>query len=66
LTGAGNVGQFGIAGSTVVTPNQFFSDSSSGAVLYYPYPAGGASTQTITKGVFYPFSAVISPAPSSR
>ena len=66
LTGAGNVGQFGIVGSTVVTPNQFFSDSSSGAVLYYPYPAGGASTQTITKGVFYPFSAVISPAPSSR
>jgi hypothetical protein len=61
LTGAGNVGQFGIVGSTVVTPNQFFSESGSG-VLYYPYPAGGASTQTITKGVFYPFSAVISPA----
>ncbi|MFZ0681295.1 MAG: hypothetical protein WAM84_00285 [Candidatus Cybelea sp.] len=62
LTGAGNVGQFGIVGSTVVTPNQFFSESGSG-VLYYPYPAGGAPTQTITKGVFYPFSAVISPAP---
>lgn len=42
-------------------PDQFFSKSGSG-VLYYPYPAAGASTQTITKGVFYPFSAVISPA----
>jgi hypothetical protein len=65
LTGAGNVGQFGIVGSTVVTPNQFFSTSNSG-VLYYPYPAGGASTQTITKGVFYPYSAVVSLASSSR
>jgi hypothetical protein len=65
LTGAGNVGQFGIAGSTVVTPNQFFSKSGSG-VLYYPYPAGGTATQTITNGVFYPFSAVISPAASGQ
>lgn len=62
LTGAGNVGQFGIARSTVVTPNQFFSSS---AVLVYPYPSGGAATKTITNGVFYPFSAVVS-AVSSR
>ncbi len=61
LTGAGNVGQFGIARSTVVTPNQFFSSS---AVLVYPYPSGGASTKTITNGVFYPFSAVVSAASS--
>jgi hypothetical protein len=65
LTGAGNVGQFGIVGSTVVTPNQFFSESTSG-VLYYPYPAGGTSTQTITNGIFYPYSAVVSPAASHR
>lgn len=65
LTGAGNVGQFGIVASTVVTPNQFFSKSDSG-VLYYPYPAGGASTKTITNGVFYPYSAVVSLAPSRR
>jgi hypothetical protein len=38
LTGAGDpVGQFGIADSTVVTPNQFFSGS---GVLVYPYPGG--------------------------
>ncbi len=61
LNGAGNVGQFGIAGSSVVTPNQFFSSS---AVVVYPYPGGGAPTQTITSGVFYPFSAVVSLAPS--
>ncbi|MGA8474700.1 MAG: hypothetical protein WB681_06495 [Candidatus Cybelea sp.] len=61
LTGAGNVGQFGIAGSSVVTPNQFFSGS---AVLVFPYPGGGAATKTITHGVFYPFSAVVSPASS--
>jgi hypothetical protein len=59
LTGAGNVGQFGIAGSSVVTPNQFFSSS---GVLVFPYPGGGAATKTITHGVFYPFSAVVSPA----
>jgi hypothetical protein len=59
LTGAGTMGQFGISGSTVVTPNQFFSSS---GVLVFPYPAGGAATQTITNGVFYPFSAVVSPA----
>ena len=60
LTGAGlSVGQFGISNSTVVTPNQFFSGS---GVLVCPYPAGGASTQSITDGVYYPFSAVISPA----
>lgn len=63
LTGAGTVGQFGIANSTVVTPNQFFSSS---GVLVYPYPTGGAATQTITNGVFYPFSAVISPARHSQ
>jgi hypothetical protein len=62
LTGAGNVGQFGIARSSVVTPNQFFSRSSS-AVVVYPYPGGGAPSKTITKGVFYPFSAVVSLAP---
>jgi hypothetical protein len=62
LTGAGDpVGQFGIVGSSVVTANQFFSGS---AVLVYPYPAGGAATKTITNGVFYPFSAVVSPASS--
>jgi hypothetical protein len=67
LTGAANVGQFDIVGSTVVTPNEFFTDTTnSGAVLYYPYPAGGASTQTITNGVFYPFAAVISPPASPR
>jgi hypothetical protein len=60
LTGAGNVGQFGISGGSVATPNQFFSTSGSG-VLLYPYPSGGSSTLSITKGVFYPFSAVISP-----
>jgi hypothetical protein len=60
LSGAGlTVGQFGIADSTVVTPNQFFSSS---AVLVYPYPSGGSATKTITNGVFYPFSAVVSPA----
>ncbi|MGB8907337.1 MAG: hypothetical protein WCC84_01175 [Candidatus Cybelea sp.] len=63
LTGAGNVGQFGIADSMVVTPNQFFSSS---GVLLYPYPSGGSSTQTITDGVFYPFSSVISPAATRR
>jgi len=64
LSGAGlEVGQFGIADSTVVTPNQFFSGS---AVLVYPYPGGGAPTQTITKGVFYPFAAVVSPARGQR
>jgi hypothetical protein len=64
LNGAGlTVGQFGIAGSSVVTPNQFFSGS---GVLVYPYPAGGNSTLSITEGVFYPFSAVISPAPARR
>ena len=63
LTGAGNVGQFGIARSTVATPNQFFSGS---AVLVYPYPGGGTATKTITNGVFYPFSAVVSPAASRR
>jgi len=63
LTGAGlTVGQFGISGSTVVTPNQFFSGS---AVLVFPYPGGGAATKTITNGVFYPFAAVVSPATSS-
>jgi hypothetical protein len=62
LTGAGNVGQFGIVGSSVVTPNQFFSGS---AVLVFPYPGGGAATKTITHGVFYPFSAVVSPASGS-
>jgi hypothetical protein len=62
LTGAGDpVGQFGIVGSRVVTANQFFSGS---AVLVYPYPSGGAATKTITNGVFYPFSAVVSPASS--
>jgi hypothetical protein len=62
LSGAGlSVGQFGIAGSSVVTPNQFFSGS---GVLIYPYPAGGSPTMSITNGVFYPFSAVISSAPS--
>jgi hypothetical protein len=62
LTGSGlEVGQFGIANGSVVTPNQFFSGS---GVLVYPYPAGGASTQSITNGVFYPFSSVISPAAS--
>jgi hypothetical protein len=62
LTGAGDpVGQFGIVGSRVVTANQFFSGY---AVLVYPYPAGGAATKTITNGVFYPFSAVVSPASS--
>ncbi len=61
LTGAGNVGQFGIVGSSVVTPNQFFSGS---GVLVFPYPDGGAATKTITHGVFYPFSAVVSPASS--
>lgn len=60
LTAAGNVGQFAIVRSTVVTPDQFFSKSGSG-VLYYSYPGGGASTHTITNGVFYPYSAVISP-----
>ena len=65
LTGAGNVGQFAIVGSTVVTPDQFFSKSGSG-VLYYPYPGGGASTHTITNVVFYPYSAVISPAANHR
>jgi hypothetical protein len=48
-------------GSRVVTANQFFSGY---AVLVYPYPAGGAATKTITNGVFYPFSAVVSPASS--
>jgi hypothetical protein len=62
LTGAGDpVGQFGIIGSSVVTPNQFFSGS---GVLVFPYPGGGAATKTITHGVFYPFSAVVSPASS--
>lgn len=61
LTGAGNVGQFGIMGSSVVTPNQFFSSS---GVLVFPYPGGGAATKTITKGVFYPFSAVVIAASS--
>jgi hypothetical protein len=62
LSGAGLlVGQFGIADSTVVTPNQFFSSS---AALVYPYPGGGAATKTITNGIFYPFSAVVSPASS--
>jgi hypothetical protein len=65
LTGASQVGQFGIVGSTVVTPNEFLTtNSGSGPVLYYPYPAGGAPTQTISKGVFYPFSSVISRAAS--
>lgn len=60
LTGAGlSVGQFGIAKSSVVTANQFFSGS---GVLVFPYPTSGAATKTISKGVFYPFSAVISPA----
>jgi hypothetical protein len=62
LTGAGlSIGQFGIVGASVVTPNQFFSGS---GVLVYPYPAGGSATKSITNGVFYPFSAVISSAPS--
>jgi hypothetical protein len=60
LTGAGlEVGQFGIADSTVVTPNQFFSGS---GVQVYPYPGGGSPTKSITNGVFYPFSSVVSPA----
>jgi hypothetical protein len=60
LTGGGDpIGQFGIINSTVVAPNQFASGSN---VLFFPYPAGGAATKTITDGVFYPFSAVISPA----
>lgn len=63
LSGAGIVGQFGIADSTVVTPNQFFSGS---GVLVYPYPGGGASTKSITNGVFYPFSAIISAASGKR
>ena len=61
LTGAGNVGQFAIAGSTVATPNQFFSGS---GVLLFPYPAGGSPSLTITNGVFYPFAAAVSPASS--
>lgn len=59
LTGSGTVGQFGIANSTVATPDQFFSGS---GVLLYPYPGGGTFTLEITKKVFYPFSAVVSPA----
>ena len=61
LTGAGSVGQFAIANSTVATPNQFFSGS---GVLLYPYPAGGSASGSITKGVFYPFAAAVSPASS--
>ncbi len=63
LTGAGNIGQFAIAGSTVATPDQFFSGS---GVLLYPYPAGGSPSGTITKGVFYPFAAAVSPASGKR
>ena len=59
LTGAGHVGQFGIEGSSVVTPNQAISMSN---VLFYNYPGGGDPTLTITDGVSYPFSAVVSPA----
>jgi len=59
LTGAGLVGQFAIADSTVVAPDQLNSTSN---VLFYPYPAGGNPTQTITNGVSFPYSAAISPA----
>lgn len=59
LHGAGTVGQFTIDGSNVLVPNQFDIGTGSN-VLYYPYPAGGSSTQTITTGVFDPFSVAIS------
>ncbi|MGC9992201.1 MAG: hypothetical protein ABSD52_07400 [Candidatus Cybelea sp.] len=59
LDGIGIFGQFAIDGANVVVPNQFDVGSGSN-VLYYAYPAGGSSTQTLTKGVFYPFATAIS------
>ncbi len=59
LTGSGLVGQFAIHGAIVVAPNQANSTSN---VLFYNYPAGGNPTRTITDGVSFPFSAVVSPA----
>lgn len=59
LSGAGLVGQFGIDAATVAAPNQANSTSN---VLLYNYPAGGNPTLTITDGVSFPFSAVVSRA----
>jgi len=59
LDGIGYFGQFAIDGSRLVVPNQFDVGTGSN-VLYYSYLAGGASTHTIAKGVFYPFATAIS------
>lgn len=58
-TKVGAVAQFYIAGQELIVPNQC-NTSCTGNVLYYPYPAGGAPTKTIAKGIRYPHGAVVS------
>jgi hypothetical protein len=64
LSGADQILGFAIDGATLIAPNQLSSGNSN--VLFYNYPAGGAPTQTITNGVFFPRAVAISPGSTRK
>lgn len=61
LKGSTDVSQYEVLGSTLLAPNSQDSSFGGGDVLFYKYPAGGASTKKITGSFDYPVGLVVSP-----
>jgi hypothetical protein len=61
LKGSTDVAQYEVLGSTILGPNSLDGSGGGGDVLFYKYPAGGASTKKLTGGFDYPIGLVVSP-----
>jgi hypothetical protein len=61
LKGSTDISQYEVLGSTILGPNSLNGSLGGGDVLFYKYPAGGASTKKLTGSFDYPIGLVVSP-----
>jgi hypothetical protein len=61
LKGSTDISQYEVLSSTILGPNSLNGSYGGGDVLFYKYPAGGASTKKLTGSFSYPIGLVVSP-----